>query len=133
MSKFFAREILKSQLRNLQEKGLKGISFYPVKVTGATAEDYYAELSRMIDAIERDEGKPLKFNDSQKKTMRFDNLRNSEGETIEIEISDDFQISELPGKRAKKFANQLRQVKDLDEVAELGKQAGKKLRKVFGK
>jgi hypothetical protein len=67
MSKISAKGILKNQLRNLQERGLKRISLYPNEVIDAIADDYYAEISRLLEVIERDEGEPLKFNDSQKK------------------------------------------------------------------
>lgn len=62
-----AKEVLKNQFHELKNQGLKSFSFYPVAVEGASIDDYYAEMSRLLDAIDRDEGKPLKFNDSRKK------------------------------------------------------------------
>jgi len=63
-----ARLILNEQLSKLvREKGLKGISLYPEHDEHAHPDDYYREISRMLDAIDRNEGKPLKFNDSRKK------------------------------------------------------------------
>jgi hypothetical protein len=68
------------------------------------------------------------------KTIKFENLIDIKtGKTVEIEVPDDLEISGLPGRRAKGFANRVRQVKDFNEVAELGREAGKKLREVFSK
>jgi len=62
-----AKEVLKNQLQELQGRGLKSLSFYPGEVVGASDDDYYAEMSRLLVAIDNDEGSPLKFNDSRKK------------------------------------------------------------------
>ena len=61
-------------------------------------------------------------------TMKFDNLIDvNTGETVEIDIPNDFEIDELPGKRAKEFAERI------NEATELGRLSGQKLREVFGK
>jgi predicted transcriptional regulator len=66
-------------------------------------------------------------------TMKFENLVDvNTGKTVEIEVPDDYTIDELPGKRAKEFANCVRQVNSLDEVAELGREAGRKLAEAMG-
>ena len=60
-------------------------------------------------------------------TMKFENLIDvNTGKTVEIDIPDDFEINELPGKRAKEFASRI------NKATELGRLSGQKLREVFG-
>ena len=61
-------------------------------------------------------------------TMKFGNLIDvNTGKAVEIDIPDDFEIDELPGKRAKEFAERI------NKATELGRLSGQKLREVFGK
>lgn len=72
-------------------------------------------------------------------TIKFKNLIDvNTGKTVEIEVPDDYVVDELPGKRAREFAerinkvtNHLREVESLDEVGKLGSEAGRKLHELF--
>ena len=68
------------------------------------------------------------------KTLRFENLIDSNtGKTVEIEVPDDMEHNEAAIQRATAFACRVREVKDFNEVGELGREAGEKLFKAFGK
>ena len=62
-----ARELVNKQLKQLKAKGLKGISLYPSDDAAAKPDEFYAELGRLLEAIENNIGEPLKFNDSRKR------------------------------------------------------------------
>ena len=62
------REKLKEMIQELEAKGLKSMSIYPGDdVEGVDPEEYYAELCRLLESINNDEGTELVFKDSRKK------------------------------------------------------------------
>jgi len=66
------------------------------------------------------------------KTLRFENLIDTNtGKTVEIEVPDDMEHNEAATQRATAFGCRVREVKDFNEVAELGRAAGEKLFKAF--
>ena len=79
------------------------------------------------------------------KTLRFENLIDSNtGETLEIEVPDDFDENNplyvAAGERGKAFAERiqavqkhLREVDSLKEVGDLGRESGRKLNEMFKK
>lgn len=63
-----ASDKVNEQLERLIAKGLKGVSLFPGDKAPDHPDEFYEELSRMLDAIEENIGEPLKFNDSRKLT-----------------------------------------------------------------
>ena len=62
------REKLKEMIQELEAKGLKSMSIYPGGgEEGVDPEEYYAELCRLFESINNDDGTTLVFKDSRKK------------------------------------------------------------------
>ena len=61
------QEEFKHRIDVLKARGLENIHFYPGEVYNALPNDFCLEANRLLEAVEQDEGEPLKFNDSQRK------------------------------------------------------------------
>ena len=58
---------LKFMLQELEAKGLKSMSIYPGDdIVGVDPEEYYAELCRLLESIDNNDGTKLVFKDSRK-------------------------------------------------------------------